>query len=719
MESTRYALVDPTEENAVFEKRKKSWLGRNEKWRRGILYASLATSIVCLLNLVITIWAVVTHGATYGSAVLYEGSCETTKNLNIGVHLIINIFSSAILGGSNYAMQCLSSPTRSEVDDAHARGTWLDIGVPSIRNLRSIARKRFWVWLFLVVSSIPLHLFYNSVVFTTLSGNSYIVYTVNEAWLSSGNFYVPDYEGYGPYVYELLDKELWKANEAGSLERLEPSSCIDVYARSFISTRGNLLVVTSSPSNSSSSSEEGEIFDYTWGGEITITGGQDATNLDPYAWICSDSRECLNWVNGSTTVRCDEYAFCDAPAVRKNPGTWTLNGRQVDYCLSAKTDEHCKLRLNTTIAALVIITGFIKALLIIITFFSVKEKLLLSTGDAIVSFLSRPDPVTQGSSLLSKADITHPHKSSGTPFGPQTYQPSRNRWLAAASRRRTATVFTTAALGLLICTALLIYATQNMKGAKASEIWALGFGQPTQHTLITFAGIRRRMIRPAGLLSNVLIANAPQAILSFVYFSCNALLTAMLGAREWASYAAARKGLRVHAHPRGAQRATYFLQLPWRYSVPMVGVGAVLHWLASQSIFVVTVEWWTNLDPDVAEETGKEVGEWGRDDWHDFATCGYSPLALLIFVVVAAVFFGVVVAMGRRGLGKGMPVVGSCSLGIAAACHADRGGEGGLAGEARLKWGAVEWVGEGGDLVRRCGFSSGEVGWPVEGVVYS
>ena len=133
-------------------------LPRNEKWQLGIFYAALATSIVCFLNLIITIWALVTHGMTYGSAVLYEGSCETTKNLNIGVHLIINIFSSAILSGSNYTMQCLSSPTRSEVDNAHARGTWLDIGVPSIRNLRSIAKRRLWIWLLLGVSSIPLHL---------------------------------------------------------------------------------------------------------------------------------------------------------------------------------------------------------------------------------------------------------------------------------------------------------------------------------------------------------------------------------------------------------------------------------------------------------------------------------------------------------------------------------------------------------------------------------
>ncbi|CAN9150424.1 unnamed protein product [Alternaria alternata] len=567
MENTKYTPVDSTETNDPSEQKRMGLLPRNEKWQLGIFYAALATSIVCFLNLIITIWALVTHGMTYGSAVLYEGSCETTKNLNIGVHLIINIFSSAILSGSNYTMQCLSSPTRSEVDDAHARGTWLDIGVPSIRNLRR---------------------------------NSYFVYITNEAWLSSSNsLVVPDSGGYGPLLSELVDKQLWKANQAGSLQRLEPRPCIDAYARSFISARGNLLVITS---NSTSSSEAGEIFDYASGGEITITGGQDATNLDPYSWICGDSLKCLKYYTSSTLGhRCEEYEFCDVDAlgIRNNPQNWTLNQRKVDYCLSTKTEEHCKLRLNAAIAALVIFTNFCKALLIITTYFSTREHLLLGIGDAIVSFLSHPDPVTEGSSLLSKDDATPHQKFSSSSFGPRPFHLSRKRWLAAVSRRRTITIFTTAALSLIICSALLIYASFNMKGAKPSDIWTLGFGQPSENTLITFAGIRRRMIRTAGLLSNVLIANSPQLVLSFIYFSCNAHLTSMLAAREWSSFAKTRKGLRVHTHPRGAQRATYFLQLPWRYSAPMILAGALLHWLASQSIFVVSVEWWANVTIDI------------------------------------------------------------------------------------------------------------------------
>lgn len=55
-------------------------------------------------------------------------------------------------------MQCLSAPTRKEVDKAHAKGKWLDIGVPSVRNLTNIAKPRVGMWLGLGLTSLPLHL---------------------------------------------------------------------------------------------------------------------------------------------------------------------------------------------------------------------------------------------------------------------------------------------------------------------------------------------------------------------------------------------------------------------------------------------------------------------------------------------------------------------------------------------------------------------------------
>ena len=74
------------------------------------------------------------------------------------LHLAINVLSTILLSASNYCIQCLSSPTRQEVNKAHANAEWLDIGVPSIRDLRYIGWRRIITWWLLGLNSVPLHL---------------------------------------------------------------------------------------------------------------------------------------------------------------------------------------------------------------------------------------------------------------------------------------------------------------------------------------------------------------------------------------------------------------------------------------------------------------------------------------------------------------------------------------------------------------------------------
>jgi hypothetical protein len=132
-------------------------------WRFAILAHIGAASTVLILNLIFVIVGESRNGfprieTNGGRRAIYRGSCETTKKLSIAVHLVINIFSTILLGASNYCMQCMSAPSRNEVDEAHASASWLHIGSPSIRNLFKISRQRVIIWLLLGLSSIPLHL---------------------------------------------------------------------------------------------------------------------------------------------------------------------------------------------------------------------------------------------------------------------------------------------------------------------------------------------------------------------------------------------------------------------------------------------------------------------------------------------------------------------------------------------------------------------------------
>ena len=136
----------------------KTWRIRTAR-REVVLWGCFTgISIVCVTNFCLAIWAWLHYEKTEdGIVVLFEGECGTAKRADTLAHIVINILSTLLFGVSNLTLQLLVAPTREEVDQAHAKGNWLDIGVPSFRNLWSISRSRAILWCILAVSSIPLH----------------------------------------------------------------------------------------------------------------------------------------------------------------------------------------------------------------------------------------------------------------------------------------------------------------------------------------------------------------------------------------------------------------------------------------------------------------------------------------------------------------------------------------------------------------------------------
>ena len=102
------------------------------KWRTSVLLFACCAAVVFVINLTFAIWA--TARGVGGVAVLDDSGCRSVKIKNTLIHLVINVLSSLLLAGSNFSMQCLMGPSRQMVDDAHAKGSWLDIGIPSVRN---------------------------------------------------------------------------------------------------------------------------------------------------------------------------------------------------------------------------------------------------------------------------------------------------------------------------------------------------------------------------------------------------------------------------------------------------------------------------------------------------------------------------------------------------------------------------------------------------------
>lgn len=148
----------------------------------------------------------------------------------------------------------------------------------------------------------------------------------------------------------------------------------------------------------------------------------------------------------------------------------------------------------------------------------------------------------------------------------------------------------------------------------------------------------------------------------------------------------------------------YWLQLPLRYALPIMVAMALLHWLISQCLFLVREAVFSVSGTELKSAYG----------------CSWSFVGLFWSLVVGGVLLAALFALGvgRMFSGK-MPLLGSCSLTIQAACRKADGTEGVDAVAMPSKYGAwKQRAGEGPFHRRRVGFSADEVEELEDGVVY-
>jgi hypothetical protein len=87
-------------------------------WEKVLIWTAVLAGTILVLNILWMVIATAKYPYENGMRILFQGSCNRTTRIDTGLHIIINILSTALLGASNYVMQCLGSPTRSEgMDD--------------------------------------------------------------------------------------------------------------------------------------------------------------------------------------------------------------------------------------------------------------------------------------------------------------------------------------------------------------------------------------------------------------------------------------------------------------------------------------------------------------------------------------------------------------------------------------------------------------------------
>lgn len=283
--------------------------------------------------------------------------------------------------------------------------------------------------------------------------------------------------------------------------------------------------------------------------------------------------------------------------------------------------------------------------------------------------------------------------------------------------------------GISVLIFLFFYAYISIQGTKdLGSVLGIGLGSVDARTIVQ-SGTASSGI--SGVFQNVIIANSPQVVISLIYFSYNATITSMLLAHEWSGFFTRHKALRVSTSRKGRQRSTYFLQLPYRYALPLLAVSTLLHWLASQSIFVVAVQLYNMYGEHNSYGTCSHWRKGSSGDAYvtpngdsfsglcgnDFITLSYSPLGILLSLVVAITLTIGILALGRKKLNPA-PVVGSCSAAIAASCFARPYEH--APWEKELRWGAFGLQGDQQYYgMLHCGLSSLEVVQPTPGQLYT
>ena len=402
----------------------------------GVLCCALVAAVTFAVNLIFMIWAISGFEVHNGLGTLYDGNCKRTASLTFWIHLAINILSTLLLGASNYSMQCLSSPTRSEIDKAHSQGVWLDVGVPSVRNLRKLSGTRITLWWFLAVSSIPLHLLYNSAVFSSLCTRKFDIFLVSNEFLNGAPFGVDAGDVFFGEWYDEAETpkplknrlQEYQKNQ-GSLLRLENEKCQEVYTAQIIATNSDLLLI-SAYSNFTDS-----LLGWDAGVTSRILGNDGLCN----------------------TMLCSGIPNCVPSGIIANPQDWSISlglgaldgpmshdvtcmmsldfahEARIRYCLSVPVDEHCKLQFSLAIMIAVIICNLIKAVCMSVIVWKQDPEPLVTLGDAISSFLDRPDLTTAGNCLVGK---TRFEDSRSWDLLPSAWNPKILCWFQAASSRR-------------------------------------------------------------------------------------------------------------------------------------------------------------------------------------------------------------------------------------------------------------------------------------------
>ncbi|KAI1756385.1 hypothetical protein F4782DRAFT_331405 [Xylaria castorea] len=600
-------------------------------------------------------------------------------------------------------MQVLNAPSRDEVDTAHRKGMWLEIGVFSTRNMFAVSSFKTWCWLGLFATSIPIHLLFNSAIFRTEYRQSDFTVTIaTEEFLNGGAYHPPGaslltadgdvfFSGFGELFYLTqyittgsgVEKNVSDAALHGNeWDKLGLSECRRQFGLYGARCNGlerysDVILVIQNPDGWIRNEmwhlmdnqtrfwdqyippdEPNHLFYYTactmtptWSVDLNYCknscwealGGahQDFEDykIKSYPFFVSAALYYANGTNNSP------------PDIQNNltsglqPGTFNL---PVQYCLAKSFEKTCHIGVSPLLLLVVVLCAIVKAsiaMLVTIVLGRQNQISLVTLGDCLASFIEQPDVET--SSFSATANLRGIFMLPGRT---QWQIPCRRR-AVVIPRRLWFLSYSLFVLTISVSILFLFYSMYNNWGLFSGDFLAGSQNPLIQLSVPAFLGL-------------VLIANAPQVLLSLWYFGFNNLFTHLQVANEWEQFATDYLPLRV-TEPKGKQKSTYRLQLPYRYSLPLIALSASLHWLLSTTIYVI-VSNGGYLDDYLFYDAGPSDPSLSAGTR---AALGYSPISLFIVVVLSSILATIPVLFSLKRVSPHIVTLGSNSLLVSMACR--------------------------------------------------
>jgi hypothetical protein len=221
----------------------------------------------------------------------------------------------------------------------------------------------------------------------------------------------------------------------GRFERLSALDCLNSYAVDFQSSWGDLLIVADADTPVGKSTQPSVL----WSMEVGGSNFNDTWHYSPpYPWICGQ-------IGPASKIFCPNHV----DSFRQNISSWIPMTYPVGYCLAEPQTENCRVQTDLSIGLISGILSLANVVILCIVLLAVRQNPLLTTGDAVLSFMATPDAETKGMCLIDRdeaARICHQRKKK-SPWmeeasdvlmvsSPRPFQAKTRRWAAALSKQR-------------------------------------------------------------------------------------------------------------------------------------------------------------------------------------------------------------------------------------------------------------------------------------------